>query len=106
MKSFTHNALFLGLAMTAPFTEALVARAVTSAKATSSLNTNVMVSSTSVRTITVAPTTTLANPTALPSTFSAPIQGHGKLTLDNLPALPDVLDKTFSGVLGTVYSLS
>ncbi|KAH3907182.1 hypothetical protein HBI56_183020 [Parastagonospora nodorum] len=197
MKSFTLSTLFLGLAMTAPLTEALVARAVTSAKTSSTLKSSIKVSSTSVKasstagsgtllgvnvggssspllgvsvgtatvlavdvsaakatsmpkitstpkasstptvkassgsvkviaaasssapvksasmvssakavsTITVAPTTTLANPTALPSTFSAPVQGQGTLTLDNLPALPGVIDKTFSGVLGSVYGL-
>ncbi|KAH6860615.1 hypothetical protein BKA58DRAFT_448249 [Alternaria rosae] len=57
-------------------------------------------------TITAAPTTApSAAPTALPSTFSAPVQGQGKLTLDNLPAMPAVIDNTFSGVLGAAYGL-
>lgn len=57
-------------------------------------------------TITAAPTSTNTQPTALPSTFTAPVQGQGKLSLDNLPALPAVIDKTFSGILGSVYGLS
>ncbi|KNG45740.1 hypothetical protein TW65_07486 [Stemphylium lycopersici] len=43
-------------------------------------------------------------PTGLPA-FSAPVQGTGLLSLTNLPALPPVLDKTLSGVLGAVYGL-
>jgi hypothetical protein len=57
-------------------------------------------------TITAAPSSTSADPTALPSTFSAPFQGQGKLTLDNLPAMPAAIDQTFAGVLGSVYGLS
>jgi hypothetical protein len=41
----------------------------------------------------------------MPSTFSAPVQGTGLLSLKNLPALPPVLDKTVSGVLGAAYGL-
>ncbi|KAI4646100.1 uncharacterized protein J4E79_010608 [Alternaria viburni] len=60
----------------------------------------------STSTITAAPTAASGTaPTALPSTFSAPVQGQGKLTLDNLPAMPGVIDKTFSGVLGAAYGL-
>lgn len=57
---------------------------------------------TSTRTTT---TTAAANPT-MPSSFSAPVQGQGILTLDNLPAMPAVIDKSLSGVLGAVYGLS
>ncbi|KAI4907634.1 uncharacterized protein J4E92_011035 [Alternaria infectoria] len=61
----------------------------------------------SVATITAAPTSAPATAsTALPSTFSAPVQGQGKLTLDNLPAMPGVIDKAFSGVLGAAYGLT
>ncbi|XP_014556276.1 hypothetical protein COCVIDRAFT_38146 [Bipolaris victoriae FI3] len=56
---------------------------------------------TSTRTTT---TTAAANPT-MPSSFSAPVQGQGILTLDNLPAMPAVIDKSLSGVLGAVYGL-
>ncbi|CAN9146016.1 unnamed protein product [Alternaria sp. RS040] len=57
-------------------------------------------------TITAAPTGTAATAsTALPSTFSAPVQGQGVLSLNNLPAMPAVIDKTFSGVLGAAYGL-
>ncbi|RYN94949.1 hypothetical protein AA0120_g4036 [Alternaria tenuissima] len=56
--------------------------------------------------ITAAPTGTAATAsTALPSTFSAPVQGQGVLSLNNLPAMPGVIDKTFSGVLGAAYGL-
>ncbi|KAL6706177.1 hypothetical protein ACN47E_006093 [Coniothyrium glycines] len=44
-------------------------------------------------------------PTALPSTFSAPVQGQGILSLNNLPAMPPVIDSTFAFVLGTAYAL-
>ncbi|KAI4947746.1 hypothetical protein J4E91_006569 [Alternaria rosae] len=65
------------------------------------------VKASTISTITAAPTTApSAAPTALPSTFSAPVQGQGKLTLDNLPAMPAVIDKTFSGVLGAAYGLT
>ncbi|CAN9196775.1 unnamed protein product [Alternaria alternata] len=58
-------------------------------------------------TITAAPTGTAATAsTALPSTFSAPVQGQGVLSLNNLPAMPAVIDKTFSGVLGAAYGLT
>ncbi|KAI4660220.1 uncharacterized protein J4E78_004920 [Alternaria triticimaculans] len=64
------------------------------------------VKASSVATITAAPTSAPATAsTALPSTFSAPVQGQGKLTLDNLPAMPGVIDKAFSGVLGAAYGL-
>ncbi|CAN9153873.1 unnamed protein product [Alternaria alternata] len=57
-------------------------------------------------TVTAAPTGTAATAsTALPSTFSAPVQGQGVLSLNNLPAMPGVIDKTFSGVLGAAYGL-
>lgn len=56
--------------------------------------------------ITKAPEYTRTYATAFPSTFSAPIQGTGLLSLKNLPALPPVLDKTVSGVLGAAYGLS
>jgi hypothetical protein len=41
----------------------------------------------------------------MPSTFSAPVQGSGILTLNNLPAMPPVIDKTLAGVLGAIYGL-
>jgi len=56
--------------------------------------------------ITKAPEYSRTYPTAMPSTFSAPVQGTGLLSLKNLPALPPVLDKTVSGVLGAAYGLS
>jgi hypothetical protein len=59
-----------------------------------------------VATSMVAATSTLANPTGLPTTFSAPVQGQGTLSLKNLPAMPVIIDKTFSSVLGSVYGLS
>ncbi|KAH7084870.1 hypothetical protein BKA63DRAFT_484890 [Paraphoma chrysanthemicola] len=63
-------------------------------------------STTKISTITPAPRSSTATyPTALPSSFSAPVQGQGTLSLENLPALPAKIDKTFSGVLGTVYGL-
>lgn len=56
--------------------------------------------------ITIAPSAaSVTYPTAFPSSFSAPVQGQGKLALDNLPALPPVLDKTLVGVLGVVVGL-
>ncbi|KNG51976.1 p-type ATPase [Stemphylium lycopersici] len=63
-------------------------------------------SSTKASTITAAPTSSTSGaPPALPSTFSAPVQGQGVLSLNNLPAMPGVIDKTFSGVLGAAYGL-
>ncbi|CAG5159213.1 uncharacterized protein ALTATR162_LOCUS5470 [Alternaria atra] len=60
----------------------------------------------STASITAVPTVVAnANPT-MPSTFSAPVQGSGILTLDNLPAMPPVIDKTLAGVLGSVLGLS
>ncbi|KAI4944998.1 hypothetical protein J4E91_008343 [Alternaria rosae] len=58
-----------------------------------------------VATITAAPTVTATGQPVMPSSFSAPVQGHGILALDNLPALPAVIDKPLSGVLGAVYGL-
>jgi hypothetical protein len=158
MKFLALITVFCGLSMAAPLVDAVVARAVTSVKPSSTVRassaassgaligvnvggsssplvgvrissstivainvgTSVKTSSVTIKptsmaassvkvassTITVAPTSTSANPTALPSTFSAPVQGQGKLTLDNLPAMPAVIDKSFSGVLGSVYGLS
>ncbi|KAH7552037.1 hypothetical protein BM1_08899 [Bipolaris maydis] len=54
---------------------------------------------------TKTPTTTGTSQLTMPSSFSAPVQGQGILTLDNLPALPAVIDKSLSGVLGSVYGL-
>ncbi|KAJ6278948.1 hypothetical protein J3E71DRAFT_319457 [Bipolaris maydis] len=62
-------------------------------------------SSSVVATPTKAPTTTGTSQLTMPSSFSAPVQGQGILTLDNLPALPAVIDKSLSGVLGSVYGL-
>lgn len=56
--------------------------------------------------VTAAPTATVAAQPVMPSTFSAPVQGSGVLSLTNLPALPPVIDQTVSGVLGAVYGLS
>jgi hypothetical protein len=56
-------------------------------------------------TVTAAPTATVAAQPVMPSSFSAPVQGSGILTLDNLPAMPAIIDKTLSGVLGAVYGL-
>ncbi|CAN9345661.1 unnamed protein product [Alternaria alternata] len=64
----------------------------------------VAAAATKTSTITAVPTATNVNPT-MPSSFSAPVQGSGILTLDNLPAMPAVIDKTLSGVLGAVYGL-
>ncbi|KAL1799416.1 hypothetical protein ACET3X_003453 [Alternaria dauci] len=50
------------------------------------------------------PTGTSGQPT-MPSSFTAPVQGSGVLSLTNLPALPPVIDRTLSGVLGAVYGL-
>ncbi|KAH4912909.1 hypothetical protein HBI80_000380 [Parastagonospora nodorum] len=55
--------------------------------------------------VTKAPEYTRTYATAFPSTFSAPVQGTGLLSLKNLPALPPVIDKTVSGVLGAAYGL-
>jgi hypothetical protein len=60
---------------------------------------------TSTATITAAPTAASTGHPTMPSSFSAPVQGHGILALDNLPALPAVIDKPLSGVLGAVYGL-
>ncbi|KAG9186802.1 hypothetical protein G6011_09910 [Alternaria panax] len=61
---------------------------------------------TTASTITAAPTASATTAsTALPSTFSSPVQGKGVLSLNNLPAMPAVIDKTFSGVLGAAYGL-
>jgi hypothetical protein len=57
------------------------------------------------RTKTTPTGATTTFPTGLPATFSAPVQGVGILSLENLPALPAVLDKPLSGVLGSVYGL-
>ena len=56
-------------------------------------------------TITAAPTAASTGQPTMPSSFSAPVQGHGILSLENLPAMPPVIDKTLSGVLGTVVGL-
>jgi hypothetical protein len=80
-----------------------VASIVISAKSTSTAASSTPALVTS---ISVAPTSTLANPTGLPSTISAPVQGQGALSLNNLPAMPAVIDKTISSVLGSVYGLS
>ncbi|KAH7094517.1 hypothetical protein FB567DRAFT_542956 [Paraphoma chrysanthemicola] len=79
----------------------------TTAKSSSVTATTVKAASTTkLPTITSAPSPSTATyPTALPSSFSAPVQGQGVLSLENLPALPAKIDKTFSGVLGTVYGL-
>jgi hypothetical protein len=71
---------------------------------------DVNVATSSARAAVAAPTktTTAATttfPTGLPATFSAPVQGVGALSLENLPALPAVLDKPLAGVLGSVYGL-
>ncbi|KAG9193614.1 hypothetical protein G6011_03649 [Alternaria panax] len=55
-------------------------------------------------TITAVPTATATQPT-MPSSFSAPVQGSGVLSLTNLPAMPAVIDYTLSGALGAVYGL-
>ncbi|KAI4673448.1 uncharacterized protein J4E84_011067 [Alternaria hordeiaustralica] len=129
MKLLATITLFSALAAAAPV---LDARATTTAKTSSALKTSsaaavvkssrVKLSSATVlavdaslggssakastSTITAAPTAASGTaPTALPSTFSAPVQGQGKLTLDNLPAMPGVIDKAFSGVLGAAYGL-
>jgi hypothetical protein len=44
-------------------------------------------------------------PTALPTSFPDPMQGHGALSLTNLPALPPVLDKTVADVVGAFTGL-
>lgn len=44
-------------------------------------------------------------PTSMPSSFPDPVQGHGALSLTNLPALPPVLDKTVAGVVDAVVGL-
>ncbi|KAF1946451.1 hypothetical protein EJ02DRAFT_336033 [Clathrospora elynae] len=56
-------------------------------------------------TVTVAPSSSAASYPPLPSNFSAPAQGKGSLSLNNLPAMPPIIDKTFSGVLGLTYGL-
>jgi hypothetical protein len=56
--------------------------------------------------VTMAPESTRTYATTFPSTFSAPVQGSGILSLKNLPAMPAVIDKTLSGALGAVYGLS
>ncbi|KAH9882175.1 hypothetical protein J1614_001347, partial [Plenodomus biglobosus] len=54
----------------------------------------------------VTRSTSSGYPTVFPSSFPAPIQGQGLLTVHNLPALPPVLDQTFSGILGAFFALS
>ncbi|EUC46255.1 hypothetical protein COCMIDRAFT_93296 [Bipolaris oryzae ATCC 44560] len=61
--------------------------------------------SSDVATSTKTTTTTATTVPTMPSSFSAPVQGKGILTLDNLPAMPPVIDKSLSGVLGVVYGL-
>jgi hypothetical protein len=56
-------------------------------------------------TVTAAPTAIVAAQPVMPSSFSAPVQGSGVLTLENLPAMPAVIDKALSGVLGSVLGL-
>lgn len=59
-----------------------------------------------IPTTTAAPTAAVATQPVMPSSFSAPVQGSGILSLNNLPAMPPVIDKTLSGALGVVYGLS
>ncbi|KAI4714292.1 hypothetical protein J4E89_001742 [Alternaria sp. Ai002NY15] len=58
-----------------------------------------------VSTITAAPTAASTGQPTMPSSFSAPVQGHGVLSLENLPAMPPVIDKVLSGVLGAAVGL-
>ncbi len=59
----------------------------------------------STATITSVPTSTPVSQPVMPSTFSAPVQGSGVLSLENLPAMPAVIDKALSGALGAVIGL-
>ncbi|KAF1934596.1 hypothetical protein EJ02DRAFT_363354 [Clathrospora elynae] len=67
---------------------------------------SIKASSASVKpTVTLPPSSSIASVTPMPSTFSIPNQGTGSLALNDLPAMPAVIDKSFSGVLGAAYGL-
>ncbi|KAF5846369.1 hypothetical protein GGP41_003826 [Bipolaris sorokiniana] len=90
--------LSVGVALSSP----LINLSLETSKSSSAVATSTKGTTT---TATTAPTITAASQPTMPSSFSAPVQGQGILTLDNLPAMPAVIDKSLSGVLGVVYGL-